>query len=309
MIKNSIPEIIKILSFAVLAFICSCICIFPANYMISVQEEGKNYKTNYLIQTEEDLDGDGVRELIPAYTGGINEPPRVFYVENGNNMPVKGDKGAEVDPVISKGVPAVYFLNNGAGKTMFLIGQACCREDMAGKGYDSGNIILAYRYNNRKLTLLNKYFSDYELQGADINANTEYAQAPLGREYFEAVIPDITGTTLLVQKRDGSIYFLDPAGNLTAADYNIPVEASGLRIKSFKMNNDELIAVEEAKGKFKVVSSTRGTIEDASSDFDDPVGNIKLLPDSDRFTFESGTFIRKTYVYMYDFDKKAITPK
>jgi hypothetical protein len=262
-----------------------------------------------LIQYSEDLDGDGVQELIPAYTGGINAPPRVFYVENGNNMPAKADKGAEIDPVVSKGVPAVYFLNNGAGKTMFLIGQTCCREDIAGRGYDSGNIILVYQYKNKKLTLLNKYLSDYEIQGPDTVTNTENAQAPLGREYFEAVTPDITGTTLLVHKRDGSIYFLDAAGNLTATEYNIPVEASGAGIKSFKMNGDELIAVEEASGKFKVVSTTRGAIEDASSDFDGPVRNVKLLPDRDMFSFESGTFIRKTYIYMYDFDKKTITPK
>jgi hypothetical protein len=205
----------------------------------------ESLKKDNIIAVQEDLDGDGINEVIPQ-PKFLKGPFVIYYFDGTAYQKISIDQNKMLASEIHREWKVdMIFLNMGKAKTIVLYANLY-RLPCEGKGqtYSSGNLILAYRYGEKKISLIRQYASDYVIDACTGTNTKAECSPPLGR--FDCYFSQNRENNLLLVQTAISLNILDAYGNMVPAPGNLFIDPTVAKIRAFDIiGNDILVAAEK----------------------------------------------------------------
>jgi hypothetical protein len=233
----------------------------------------ESLKKDNVLTVEEDLYGDGINEVIPQ-PKFLKGPFVVYYFDGTAYQKISIDQNKLLSPEIHREWKVdMVFLNRGKAKTIVLYANLY-RLPCEGKGqtYNSGNLILAYRYGEKKITLIRQYTSDYVIDACTgTNTKTE-CSPPLGR--FECNFAQNREHNLLLIQTAISLNVMDAYGNMVPAPGSLFIDPSNAKIRAFDIVGSDILVAAEKGSRIRIwYSADPSRTIDTDSQYD--VGEFK----------------------------------
>ena len=187
------------------------------------------------IALEADLDGDGKDEIV-ARMRDISSPLKIFYLTGKKYKQTESNLITFHDTGISSS--GISYLALKKGKGMLLVLYTPLGKLIEGRGWYSGNAIIAAEFKKHKINVIMDTYSDYGIYVGpnphDIE-NQENTSVKLGREPYHNVITNDRQDEILFQSENNS-FFLNSNLEFEKTEIKIPQYAS---IYAYKRNGDD----------------------------------------------------------------------
>lgn len=260
------------------------------------------FDNNIILET--DLDGDGKNELI-SQLSKPNDLQKIFVGNENGYQQILANKGAEVDSeIISTGFE-YYSLTN--GKRRMLIAVSGLLNNKYGGFFPSGNIILIYTFENSKLYLIKKYFSQYMPEhtlNAHVTKINESDTVTLGRYPFISAKVNNNQTYLLIQGQSGW-FLINNNGDIESKVLSVPDYSI---LKAFRLNNNREIEAfidnPQEKKSFMLWSSKKGKVVEFKNVNFGEVDDLKIDDNNDLLYVIHNDNIKRVKS-TYSFDKQS----
>jgi hypothetical protein len=190
--------------FIILFSLCACSKTTgkEVNTLKSTNIDTIKFKEENKIVLEDDLDGDGMNELVQSFNFDVNLSPVLFHKEGKGYTLCSADKNLKINTEMTKGYSSVYDFGKKGSKMIAYIGALCCKY-IEGKSYPSNNLILIYQFKDGKYILRAQYFSEYDGDDAgNVTKKTDFESAPMGRYPFEKISLVDNGEQLYIKGFD-----------------------------------------------------------------------------------------------------------
>ncbi len=231
------------------------------------------------IALEDDLDGDGLTEIV-AHMREINGELKVFFYD-GQKYEAAGTEIKIFDNPELTSTRIKYFALDNGPESRRLVLYSNLMKDIEGHSYSAGNAIAMAEYKNRKLDTIFTTYSEYEPHtgpnptSIEKRENVDYK---LGRERFFNIASSTLKDELLFQS-DETKFFLDKNFKFQKAEVELPEKAV---IYSYKRNSDGFKCIFRGredvsyKKKFSVWSAEDQRIESFDPDFEGSIADIRF---------------------------------